>query len=225
MKPPIIMNRLGSATQVANSVLGANGTASAGITYGAAKHGNGFLSDANTENVSFVDTTIPVSEGIFQFFFKPTFNFGAQAGALFCDRAATNDYYQMIIFTTDIKVYIYGTGTNILLTDTTTTFSANDVLCCTVIYSNTAAYDGSKTASLYIDKSETASSTTSFGAWIRAGDMRLGIDCDASNNPANTESDCYIDTFKVWDNISDWQKIINNIDEERYGLNDHVIVI
>jgi len=218
--PIVLWNKLGSNTEVQNSEVGSNGEVVGSVDYGVVQFDNGVRSDANAEYVKFSHTALGKSKGIIEFWAKPDHEGPYQNHWIDSRNAAEGGAggnvlsgRQGISFSSwgSFNAYIANAdGHVVYISDTETTFSANDVLHILLVWDRTKGFDGDKTFAMYINGIQTASANTDFAELEHHGDLVIGLENYDLAPSANT----HIDNLKIYSEVS--ESIITTILSNRF---------
>lgn len=221
----LLFNRLGSNTEVLNSVIAPNGTITGTITYNALKYGNGSYSNNNANNIIFNPITgFDPNKWSAEMWLDTDYNMvdgvsNAYYGIIYWYYDA-NNYIIITLYPASYYNYcafkIAGSTTNYSLRGLT--WTAHDKIHVAWTYNKDGIGGGADKLQVYVNGVKVGSSTTAAATGSVTGG-EIGILTDPSFF-GNEQADACIDNLKVHNyDKTDFSDRLN----ERGGLADQVI--
>jgi hypothetical protein len=209
------MNRLGSNTQVDNSVVGADGSRTGTPVYASGKFGNGLDSPTNVNYVVFSNAITSPTQGILEWWWKPKWasTTGSNHDIINIENGTPAQFH--IFWATAgqyMEIYFWEAGYKSRYRFTIT-FSANDLMHIAVVF------DANASANNRIKVYKDGASQTLLTAVNDASWSFVNLDIQLWQKYFGA-TDAIFDNLKAHDNTGDRQLILNNRNYERFGLND-----
>lgn len=201
MPTPKLWSKLENVGDVTSPQLGTGGAEIGSPTYEPARFGNGILSDVNDEGCTFPTgaNSINLDKGTIEFWAKLNFDPSHAADHALLDFRLSGSGGMRLIFINsidDFRLYIQSGGSYVVtLTTTGVSWNAGDLLHFAITWDRTGTDIGdSKTAVLYIDDVEEASSTTQWDTDTVNSNLYVGTSYGGTSH-----SDAVIDNIKTYD--------------------------
>ena len=203
-KLPTYWSKLESNSDITSPQTGPAGTLIGTPTYSTCKFDNGVYINANNEGYKFqnIGTTIAMNKGTVGCWLKTDYNVtnGAPSDGA---RHFILDYWInannriILYFYLDaIKLIRKVGGSDVILADTTSDWSAGDVVHLAVVWDKDAGFDGAKTMALYVNGIQSASLTTALPACADSEDAYVHIGIQENGT---YPTDGVIDNLKIYD--------------------------
>ena len=219
MKLPYFINRLGSDNQVDFSVQGVNGARTGTPVYDFCKFGKGLDSPTGANYVIFTNAITAPTQGVVEWWWKPKFaSTRATNGDIINIENAVPEQFHILWLGSlqGIQIYFWE-GSYKSRYNFTPSFSANELMHMAVEFdSNQSATNRIK---LYKNGIEESSTINDDGTWA-FGNMDIQM-----RQKWFGVTDSIFDQVKAHDNTGDIQLILDNANNERFGLNDAEILV
>lgn len=204
----VFWNKLGSAGEIGTSEIGANGSISGTVTYGAVKFGNGVKPHvtAGSGNVTFTNAVSDARTFVLSYWVKAgtAWNSGVIHDWVYYHKPVEITGIQVYHDTTNLfQIIVYQSGANKAVYNFNLTYSAGEVFHLCIVF-NASGGAGAKLAMYKNGSPVTVASSPTDNAWTWTTGFSPKF---ISNNGTN---DNFSDNLKLYNNISLISDILTN---------------
>jgi hypothetical protein len=210
----MLWNTLDSETDIANSIIGPGGNVVGTVAFDPCKFDMGVKSLSLNDYVVFNDNAAIFpnpNQWTIEFWVKTEFdvvngaasdnayhlmlaNINQQSGTF----TGINFYFDMYRNPHPLRFDLYDGRTvqeGVVVTDNVSSWAAGDLVHLAVVADNSASFDGNKTAAIYVNGVQTASSTEPFSISSFIEPLVFGVYLYQSREYLG---DCYMDNIRIW---------------------------